>query len=147
MAAEAEVAAALRAAGPGPGPVSHDLPGPTGESNRLTSVAREPLICLGPTAKAAAEQAALVRDLGGLAVEAPSLEPAALGRLAGFAGAVWWGGADRGRAYAAALAGRQGAILPLIGGRPDRGHARLERHVCIDTTASGGNAQLLVEAN
>jgi RHH-type proline utilization regulon transcriptional repressor/proline dehydrogenase/delta 1-pyrroline-5-carboxylate dehydrogenase len=30
---------------------------------------------------------------------------------------------------------------------PDRGHARLERHVCIDTTASGGNAQLLVEAN
>jgi RHH-type proline utilization regulon transcriptional repressor/proline dehydrogenase/delta 1-pyrroline-5-carboxylate dehydrogenase len=24
-------------------------------------------------------------------------------------------------------------------------HVRLERHVCIDTTASGGNAQLLAE--
>jgi hypothetical protein len=41
---------------------------------------------------------------------------------------------------------RAGPILPLIGGTPDAGHARLERHVCIDTTASGGNAQLLVEA-
>ncbi|PLL12570.1 bifunctional proline dehydrogenase/L-glutamate gamma-semialdehyde dehydrogenase [Tabrizicola sp. TH137] len=148
-ATEAEVAAALRAAGavPAPGPMSHDLPGPTGESNRLTSVAREPVLCLGPTAAAAADQAAAIRALGGVAVEAPSLEPAALGRLAGFAGAVWWGGAEAGRPYAQALAGRTGPILPLIGGRPDRGHARLERHVCIDTTASGGNAQLLVEAN
>jgi len=145
VALESEVAAALRATGPVPAGESHDLPGPTGESNRLTTVARGPVLCLGPTVKAAAEQAAAVRSLGGVAVEAPSLEPAALGRLAGFAGALWWGDADRGRAYAAALAGRSGAILPLIGGMPDRGHARLERHVCIDTTASGGNAQLLVE--
>lgn len=144
---EAEVAAALRSVGVAPVPASHDLPGPTGESNRLSTVAREPLVCLGPTVAAAAEQAAAVRALGGLAVEAPSLEPAALGRLAGFSGAVWWGDAGRGRAYAAALAGRSGPILPLVGGMPDRGHARLERHVCIDTTASGGNAQLLVEAN
>lgn len=145
VAVEAEVAAALLSVGAAPGAVSHDLPGPTGESNRLTTVAREPVLCLGPTAKAAAEQAAAVLALGGLAVEAPSLEPAALGRLAGFAGAVWWGAPEAGRAYAAALAGRVGPILPLIGGQPDRGHARLERHVCIDTTASGGNAQLLVE--
>jgi len=147
VASEAEVAAALRSVGVAPVPASHDLPGPTGESNRLSTVAREPLVCLGPTVAAAAEQAAAVRALGGLAVEAPSLEPAALGRLAGFSGAVWWGDAGRGRAYAAALAGRSGPILPLVGGMPDRGHARLERHVCIDTTASGGNAQLLVEAN
>lgn len=147
MATEAEVAAALRAPGAVPGPESHDLPGPTGESNRLTSVAREPVLCLGPGAEAAAAQAAAIRALGGVAVEAPSLEPAALGRLGGFAGAVWWGGVEAGRAYAQALAGRAGPILPLIGGQPDRGHARLERHVCIDTTASGGNAQLLVEAN
>jgi RHH-type proline utilization regulon transcriptional repressor/proline dehydrogenase/delta 1-pyrroline-5-carboxylate dehydrogenase len=28
---------------------------------------------------------------------------------------------------------------------PDMGHTHLERHLCIDTTASGGNAQLLAE--
>jgi RHH-type transcriptional regulator, proline utilization regulon repressor / proline dehydrogenase / delta 1-pyrroline-5-carboxylate dehydrogenase len=28
---------------------------------------------------------------------------------------------------------------------PDAAHAFLERHLCIDTTASGGNAQLLAE--
>ena len=147
VATEAEVVAALRSVGPGAGPESHDLPGPTGESNRLTLVARGPVLCLGPGVAAAAAQAAAIRALGGVAVEAPSLEPAALARLSGLAGAVWWGGPTEGRAYARALAGREGPILPLIGGAPDRGHARLERHVCIDTTASGGNAQLLVEAN
>ena len=34
------------------------------------------------------------------------------------------------------------SLLPLIAA-PDAGHAHLERHLCIDTTASGGNAQLL----
>jgi RHH-type proline utilization regulon transcriptional repressor/proline dehydrogenase/delta 1-pyrroline-5-carboxylate dehydrogenase len=103
------------------------------------------VVCLGPTAGAAAAQAAAMRALGGIAVEAPSLEASALARLDGISGAIWWGTAEAGRAYARALAGRAGAILPLIGGAPDAGHARLERHVCIDTTASGGNAQLLME--
>jgi RHH-type proline utilization regulon transcriptional repressor/proline dehydrogenase/delta 1-pyrroline-5-carboxylate dehydrogenase len=122
------------------------LPGPTGESNRLTTVARAPVLCLGPTDAAAAAQAAALRDLGGQAVEAPRLEAAVLARTPGISGAIWWGDAAGARAYATALAGRAGPILPLIGGAPDAGHARLERHVCIDTTASGGNAQLLVEA-
>ena len=30
-----------------------------------------------------------------------------------------------------------------VTGLPDKGHARAERHVCVDTTASGGNAALL----
>ncbi|MBA4353048.1 MAG: bifunctional proline dehydrogenase/L-glutamate gamma-semialdehyde dehydrogenase, partial [Rhodobacter sp.] len=145
LASEAEVMAALRAAPVAAGPVSVDLPGPTGESNRLTTVARGPVVCLGPTAAAAAAQAAAIRGLGGVGVEAPSLEAAVLARLEGISGAVWWGVAEAGRTYAQALAGRAGAILPLIGGQPDAGHARLERHVCIDTTASGGNAQLLME--
>jgi len=33
--------------------------------------------------------------------------------------------------------------VPLITGLPDLGHALLERHVCVDTTAAGGNAALL----
>jgi RHH-type proline utilization regulon transcriptional repressor/proline dehydrogenase/delta 1-pyrroline-5-carboxylate dehydrogenase len=62
--------------------------------------------------------------------------------LSGFSGVLWWGEAEAGRALAKALASRAGPILPLIDA-PDAGHACLERHLCIDTTASGGNAQLL----
>lgn len=122
------------------------LPGPTGESNRLTLVPRAPLLCLGPSLPAALAQAEAVRALGGQALEAPGLPAEALGRLGGFSGALFWGDAAQGRAYARALAARPGPILPLIGDLPDAAHALLERHVCIDTTASGGNAQLLAEA-
>ena len=38
---------------------------------------------------------------------------------------------------------RKGPILPLVTDMPDAAHALLHRHICIDTTASGGNAQLL----
>jgi RHH-type proline utilization regulon transcriptional repressor/proline dehydrogenase/delta 1-pyrroline-5-carboxylate dehydrogenase len=130
-----------------PGPVSRDLPGPTGESNRLTTVARGPVLCLGPSAAAAVEQVGALRALGGIGVAVPGLDAAALTALPGIAGAIWWGDAEQGRAYAQALALRTGPILPLIGGMPDAAHARLERHVCIDTTASGGNAQLLAQVS
>ena len=66
--------------------------------------------------------------------------------LQGFSGAIWWGAADQARAYVATLAARKGPILPLITGLPDRGHVTEARHVCVDTTASGGNAALLAEA-
>lgn len=122
---------------------ARQLPGPTGESNRLTRLPRQPLLCLGPSAATALAQAMAVRALGGRAVEAPGLPPDALGRLAGFSGALWWGDGAGARARALALAARPGPILPLIGTLPDPGHALLERHVCIDTTASGGNAALL----
>ena len=145
---EAEVAAALRldrvTAHPAHALV---LPGPTGESNRLTFVPRAPLLCLGPSPATALAQAEAIRALGGHAIEAPGLDPAALSRLSGFSGAIWWGDNDGARARARALAARRGPILPLIGTLPDRGHAKLERHVCIDTTASGGNAQLLAEVS
>jgi RHH-type proline utilization regulon transcriptional repressor/proline dehydrogenase/delta 1-pyrroline-5-carboxylate dehydrogenase len=119
-----------------------DLPGPTGESNRLSLTPRAPLLCLGPGRATALQQAEAVRKLGGHAVEAPGLPPEALATLQGFSGALWWGDDATGRAHAQALATRPGPILPLIAA-PDLGHAMLERHLCIDTTASGGNAQLL----
>ncbi len=122
------------------------LPGPTGESNRLTLVPRAPLLCLGPSLPAALAQAEAVRALGGQALEAPGLPAEALERLSGFSGALFWGNAAQARAYARALSARPGPILPLIGDLPDAAHVLLERHVCIDTTASGGNAQLLAEA-
>ena len=138
--------AALQAPQAVPAPVTTDLPGPTGESNRLTTVARAPVLCLGPSEAQAMAQATAVRALGGLAVEVPGLDPDALGTEAGFSGAIWWGDAATARACAQALAARPGPILPLITDMPDAAHATLERHACIDTTASGGNAQLLAEA-
>jgi RHH-type transcriptional regulator, proline utilization regulon repressor / proline dehydrogenase / delta 1-pyrroline-5-carboxylate dehydrogenase len=143
---EATIRAALSFAPPVSGPVAtHDLPGPTGESNRLSDWARDPLLCLGPSPEAALAQAEAVRRLGGRAIEAPGLPADALQRLTGFSGALWWG--QGGRDHARALASRNGPILPLIGDMPDTAHAVLERHVCIDTTASGGNAQLLAEVS
>jgi RHH-type proline utilization regulon transcriptional repressor/proline dehydrogenase/delta 1-pyrroline-5-carboxylate dehydrogenase len=122
------------------------LPGPTGESNRLVSVPRAPLLCLGPGAATALAQAESVRSLGGEAVEAPGLPADVLATLTGFSGALYWGPPDLARPYALALTQRHGPILPLITGQPDAAHLRLERHTCIDTTASGGNAQLLAQA-
>ncbi|MEL6701631.1 MAG: hypothetical protein AAFO58_08120, partial [Pseudomonadota bacterium] len=54
---------------------------------------------------------------------------------------VYWG--DAARPYAQALARRPGPILPLITGTPDRSHATREVHLCVDTTAAGGNTTLL----
>ena len=140
--AEAAVAQALARLMPSALPVhAENLPGPTGESNRLSVYQRGPLVCLGPSAAAAAAQVAAVQALGGLAVAAAGLTAEALERLA-VSGAVWWGDAAGARVYAQALARRPGAIVPLIGA-VDAGHVTLERHVCIDTTASGGNAELL----
>ena len=124
-----------------------DLPGPTGESNRLTSHARGPVLCLGPGAGAVAAQAAAVRAAGGVAVEVQGgLDAQALTTLQGYAAAVWWGDAASAQALQQALAARQGPVLPLIREEPDASWVRVERHVCIDTTASGGNAQLLAAA-
>ncbi|WP_323765580.1 bifunctional proline dehydrogenase/L-glutamate gamma-semialdehyde dehydrogenase PutA [Marinovum sp.] len=120
------------------------LPGPTGESNRLTALPRPPLLCLGPGDAAAQAQKAAVEALGGTGIRVGgALEPEALTTLSRISGALWWGGAETGRAYARALARRDGPILPLITGLPDKGHVVHERHVCVDTTASGGNAALL----
>ncbi len=139
---EAQALRALRRMQADPAPAhAENLPGPTGESNRLSAYQREPVICLGPSVAAATAQAAAVRAHGGLAVEAPGLAADAVARLP-IGGAVWWGDEAGGRAYAQALAARVGAIVPLIG-TPDQAHVLLERHVCIDTTASGGNAELL----
>ncbi len=128
-----------------PPPSVIELPGPTGESNRLTTAPRAPVLCLGPGAAAASAQSKAISAMGGLAVEVPGLPPASLTSLSGFSGALWWGDVETARSYALALAARDGPILPLITAQPDAGHAVIERHTCIDTTASGGNAQLLAE--
>ncbi len=120
------------------------LPGPTGESNRLSTMARPPLLCLGPGTEAANQQAEAIKSLGGRAAIADgSVLAQDLTKLDGIAGVIWWGDQAAARDYEMALATRDGAIVPLITGLPDAARARAERHVCVDTTAAGGNAALL----
>ncbi|MDF1669198.1 MAG: bifunctional proline dehydrogenase/L-glutamate gamma-semialdehyde dehydrogenase PutA [Roseovarius sp.] len=137
---------AVTSANAAPKPPQGDLvlPGPTGESNRLTTRARPALLCMGPGADAAAAQAKAVSDLGGIAVQATgTIAAQVLTDLQGISGVLYWGGDDMARAMVSALSRREGPIMPLITGHPDAGHALLERHVCVDTTAAGGNAALL----
>ena len=127
---------------PPPEPVT--LPGPTGESNRLSLMPRAPLLCLGPGQEAAGEQARRVRELGGQAIRATGMiDLHRLEHLEGIGGVLWWGDAATARQIELALSRRAGPILPLIPGAPDRARVMGERHVCVDTTAAGGNAALL----
>ena len=119
------------------------LPGPTGELNRLTLCPRAPVLCLGPGEKAQAEQAAAVRALGGQALIPAPAAGAALPEGVEFSAVLWWGGAEEGRALAQALARRPGRLVALITAPPDLAHVMHERHLCVDTTAAGGNAALL----
>lgn len=125
-------------------PQATSLPGPTGESNRLNLLPRAPLLCLGPGERAANAQANAVQKLGGTAIRADGrLDPNLLVDLDDISGVLWWGDAETARFYEQTLARRKGPILPLIPGMPDRAHVMTERHVCVDTTAAGGNAALL----
>ncbi|SCY69343.1 bifunctional proline dehydrogenase/L-glutamate gamma-semialdehyde dehydrogenase PutA [Paracoccus tibetensis] len=120
------------------------MPGPTGELNRLILIPRPAVLCLGPGAAAAEAQAQAVRSLGGIALSTGGALPAAeLERLPNLSAVLWWGDAAEGRALAAALARRAGPIVPLITALPDAAHVLHERHLCVDTTAAGGNAALL----
>ncbi len=120
------------------------LPGPTGESNRLSTLPRAALLCAGPTQQTAAAQKRAVEALGGVAVLASgAFDPEALSTGPDYGGVLWWGDEETARAMDKSLAKRKGPIIPLLRGLPDTARVRLERHVCVDTTASGGNAALL----
>jgi RHH-type proline utilization regulon transcriptional repressor/proline dehydrogenase/delta 1-pyrroline-5-carboxylate dehydrogenase len=115
------------------------LPGPTGESNQLTVTARAPILCLGPDIGA---QMTAVDRAGGRPVEG---DLADCDKLDDIGGVLWWGDDETAREIRKRLAARGGPILSLITGQPSPADVISERHTCIDTTASGGNAQLLAE--
>ncbi|MGV6811205.1 MAG: bifunctional proline dehydrogenase/L-glutamate gamma-semialdehyde dehydrogenase PutA [Brevirhabdus sp.] len=120
------------------------LPGPTGELNRLTTLPRAPLLCLGPGPEAQARQIAAIDALGGETTTATTLPaPEQLASIPNLGGVLWWGEDRTARCYARALATREGPIVPLITDGPDLAHACHERHLCVDTTAAGGNVGLL----
>jgi RHH-type proline utilization regulon transcriptional repressor/proline dehydrogenase/delta 1-pyrroline-5-carboxylate dehydrogenase len=133
---------------------SVEMPGPTGESNILSTFPRGVVLCLGPSAAEARQQAETARSAGCqplIAVPGGSGDYALdgwlprdqLSELQGFDAAVCWSDSDDQRAIRMALAARDSALIPLICKRDFADHCVIERHVCIDTTAAGGNVSLL----
>ncbi|WP_293577243.1 bifunctional proline dehydrogenase/L-glutamate gamma-semialdehyde dehydrogenase PutA [Phaeobacter sp.] len=134
------------------------LPGPTGESNVLSSYGRGKFLCLGPTLAAAQQQAAIAQAHGCTAVivapgaQGPGtadgvIEASVLTSISGIDGVVHWGAEADLRALRQALAERDGALVPLITEEDFGDRCLLERHICVDTTAAGGNASLLAEVS
>lgn len=130
------------------------MPGPTGESNELFTYARGKILCLGPTVDDAMKQAATVRRQGCeplICVPGASGDQALdgfvpremLSALTGMDGVVCWSEIEDIRAIRMALAQRDGALIPLITEENFDHQCLVERHVCIDTTAAGGNVSLL----
>ena len=144
-----------------------DLPGPTGESNRLSFAPRGVVLCLGPGVEAAGAQLAAAREAGNAAVAVAHGPEAAfasrardpqtiildgqvaselLASLDGIAAVACSAERNVLATIRAALARRPGPILPLITEPVAPERYVVERHVCVDTTAAGGNAILLAEA-
>ncbi|SPJ23780.1 bifunctional proline dehydrogenase/L-glutamate gamma-semialdehyde dehydrogenase PutA [Palleronia abyssalis] len=119
------------------------MPGPTGESNRLHLVPRPAVVCLGPTEEDKDKQVEQVERLGGKARKSSAERDLAMEPE--FGCAVWWGDEATARKLTQELARREGPLLGLQTGPVTVADVLHERHLCVDTTASGGNAQLLAE--
>ena len=141
------------------------MPGPTGESNVLETHPRGIVLCLGPDEESARRQAQLAlahgnavlvvayggpriaEELGkdGAAIGGVErrLSPAVIEAGLNVDAIMHFGTPEALRPWRQALARRDGPIVPLIASEADAGRLILERHICIDTTASGGNAELL----
>ncbi len=142
-----------------------ELPGPTGELNRLSCHPRGVVLCLGPDQESAWKQAGIALSQGNAVVlVAPGaegalaaaetagipvvgldglLQPVALETVNGFEAVASAAQEDTLRAYRVALSRRDGALLPLITEQDAPERFVIERHLCIDTTAAGGNASLI----
>ena len=141
------------------------MPGPTGETNQLSAHPRGLVLCLGP-----GRDNALVQAISALAQQNSVVIVASqadqLGELLQRAGLPATGidgyvEADTLReikaidavmsqaqneqlsAYRIALADREGKLIPLICEIDALDRLIVERHLCIDTTAAGGNASLI----
>ncbi len=137
-------------------PVRHTvaMPGPTGEANALSTYARGVVLCLGPGAERAREQAkaalgagcspiVIAPDVTGDDGVSGQLDAADLTRLRGFDAVCCQAPEADLSALRQVLAARDGVIVPLITADDPTPFLILERHVCTDTTAAGGNVELL----
>ncbi|SEB35168.1 L-proline dehydrogenase /delta-1-pyrroline-5-carboxylate dehydrogenase [Nitratireductor aquibiodomus] len=141
-----------------------DLPGPTGEANTLMLTPRGRALCLGADEEVLLAQVVQALSAGnavlavhpearrilrpllgqGLPLEAAdgTVAPETLG-APGIDLVAACGGEEWLRDLRRALAGREGAIVPLIVEPIYPAAFAHERAICVDTTAAGGNASLL----
>lgn len=131
-----------------------ELPGPTGESNILYEYARGVILCLGGELDSANEQAKVAKENG---CRSLIICPGAKGdnaidgflprelltALTGYSVVALWSNNEDASLTRRSLAIRKGRIIPLVCDNSLAAACRLERHVCIDTTAAGGNTTLL----
>lgn len=168
LASEARIEAMQPIFGKVPAPLdaqAEELPGPTGELNRLSNHARGVVLCIGPDKETALAQAAMALSQGNKVVMvAPGvgdtvsraaqaglpitgvegqLDPEVLATARGFEAVVSCAEKPVLRKYRQALAKRDGALLPLITEHTLDQRFVIERHLCVDTTAAGGNASLI----
>ncbi|MEM1373643.1 MAG: bifunctional proline dehydrogenase/L-glutamate gamma-semialdehyde dehydrogenase PutA [Pseudomonadota bacterium] len=115
------------------------LPGPTGEANTYRTLPRHGVVCAGPGEALAEQQAQAARALGCEVIVMPEATPDTIPEAA--AAVLHWG--EPGRDWPTALAARDGPIVPFVTTRDLARWVTVEQTVCIDTTASGGNAELL----
>jgi RHH-type proline utilization regulon transcriptional repressor/proline dehydrogenase/delta 1-pyrroline-5-carboxylate dehydrogenase len=142
-----------------------EMPGPTGELNLLSHVERGIVLCLGPGLEYACHQAAAALVQGNTVVMvAPdidtllqaaqqykvplygvsgSLSAQSVQVLRGFDALCCNGDEQYLSVLRQALSQRDGVIIPLITEWAQEERFVIERHLCIDTTAAGGNASLM----
>jgi RHH-type proline utilization regulon transcriptional repressor/proline dehydrogenase/delta 1-pyrroline-5-carboxylate dehydrogenase len=142
-----------------------NMPGPTGETNQLSAHPRGVVLCLGPGRDNALAQAisALAQQNAVVIVASQADQLGELLQRAGLpaTGIDGYVEADTLReidlidavmsqardeqlnAYRIALADRGGKLIPLICEIDALDRLIVERHLCIDTTAAGGNASLI----
>jgi RHH-type proline utilization regulon transcriptional repressor/proline dehydrogenase/delta 1-pyrroline-5-carboxylate dehydrogenase len=143
--------------------VSMDLPGPTGESNRLSFTPRGTVLCAPGTPAGLLNQLAATLATGNRALvlaPAPEMIPADLpaavkervrfiGKSEVDAGTFEIALIESGLAGSlrTQLAARSGAIIGIVDTEPtapvDLWRLVAERAVCVNTTAAGGNASLM----
>ncbi|MEM7070334.1 MAG: L-glutamate gamma-semialdehyde dehydrogenase, partial [Pseudomonadota bacterium] len=117
------------------------MPGPTGESNKWSRSPKPIVLCLGPDEKNAKAQQKMAQKEGCKAILANQLTPEDVYAYPDVSTCIYWG--DQAQFFRQALAKRQGAIIPLITNKKPACFLWNEQHICVDTTASGGNRELL----
>ncbi len=142
-----------------------ELPGPTGELNQLSHHPRGIILCLGPDLESLTLQVTQALAMGNKAIAISSaradfieglvaagapvvalqgtLGASALADVDGIEAVCSFADLETLKTYKQNMAKRKGALLPLITDRIAPERYILERHLCVDTTAAGGNASLL----
>jgi RHH-type proline utilization regulon transcriptional repressor/proline dehydrogenase/delta 1-pyrroline-5-carboxylate dehydrogenase len=125
-----------------------EMNGPTGESNKTYNYPRGKILCLGPEPSDVKKQIRIAQLNGCEATLRKSYLKndesfSYLETLTDIQAVAFWGNSWNSKKIRIALSKRHGPIIPLMLEENMSEQCIIERHVCIDTTAAGGNVTLL----